>query len=130
MNEKIKNNSAPIIIGGVIVMVLLSFGLMFGGGMMSGGSWGWGMMNGYGYNGTENGNGWPWWAMLLGSLGMVAFWTAVVWGIVLLMRRNSGPASSDSQLDSRTNLELLQRRFAAGEITQAQYDSARRSLGL
>ncbi len=41
MNQKItKNNPLAIIIGSVVVLVLLSFGLMFGGGMMSGGSWG------------------------------------------------------------------------------------------
>jgi uncharacterized membrane protein len=126
MNEKIKNNPTAIIIGGVVVIVLVSFSLMLGGGMMSG--QGGGMMNGFGYN------GWSWWTMLLGSLGMVAFWIALVWFVVLLSRRNSDPAGSDSgngsKVDSRTNLELLQRRFAAGEITQDQYDSARHSLGL
>ncbi len=120
MNEKIKNNPATIIIGGLVVIALVSLSLMFGGGMMSGGL----MMNGYGWN------GWSWGTMLLGSLGMVAFWIAVVWVIVWLMRRNSDPTSSDSQVDSRTNLELLQHRFAAGEINQAQYESARQGLGL
>jgi len=124
MNGRIKNNPVAIIIGGVVVIVLLTFSLMFGGGMMSGS--GSEMMNGYGLN------GWSWGSMLLGSLGMVAFWIAVVWVIVWLVRRNSSDLlSNDSQVDSRkTNLELLQHRFAAGEIDQAQYDSARSDLGL
>lgn len=124
MNEKIRNNPGAAIIGGVVVIVLVSFSLMIGGGMMS--PSGSGMMNGFGFN------GWSWWTMLLGSLGMVAFWIALVWVVVLLSRRNSDPANngSDNKLDSRTNLELLQHRLASGEITQVQYDSARRSLGL
>ncbi len=124
MNEKIRNNPAALIIGGSVVIVLVSISLMFGGGMMS--PSGGGMMHGFGYT------GWPWWTMLLGSLGMVAFWIALVWAVVLLSRRKSDPANSGSgsKVDCRTNLELLQHRFAAGEINQAQYDSARHSLGL
>ncbi len=94
--------------------MLVSFSLMFGGGMMSGG----GMMNGY---------GWNWGMMLLGSLGMIAFWIALMWGIVVLLRRNS---DSNSTMSSKTNLEILQHRLAAGDINQAEYDSARHALGL
>jgi len=120
MNDKIKNNPVAIIAGGVVVIMLVSFSLMLGGGMMSGG----GMMNGYGWN------GWSWGTMLLGSLGMIVFWIAVVGVIVWLMRGNSDPVRRDSKVDSTTNLELLQRRFAAGEINQAQFESARHELDM
>ena len=69
--------------------------------------------------------GWGWW--LLMSIGMVAFWGLVIWGIVALAR---GGGSRREQLASEPNqpLDILQRRLARGEISTEEYEELRDAL--
>ena len=76
---------------------------------------GWGMMGGYG-------GGW------LGSLIMVAFWIAVVVGIVFLIRwlvvstKGGGSGSEESAI------EILKKRYARGEIDKKEFDQKKKDL--
>lgn len=63
----------------------------------------------------------------LGMLGMLAFWVAVVALVFWAVRHfTSGTTQKDGA--ATTALEVLNRRFAAGEITQAEYEQVKRSL--
>jgi putative membrane protein len=116
------------IVGGVLVVVLL-FLPVLGGGMM-----GPGMMGGYpgygtpGLTGPATGNGWLWGLGTgLGWLMMLAFWGALIAGAVLLFRA----VASGSHAQARTGetaLDVLKRRFAAGEVTREQYEEMRQVL--
>ncbi|HEY0601984.1 MAG TPA: SHOCT domain-containing protein [Herpetosiphonaceae bacterium] len=103
----------PIVIGMLVGNVLASgmMGNMMGSGMMgsgqiSGGSWG--MM------------------MALGSLRLIAILAALIIGGLLLVRSLTDLPSRRG--DGAPPLELLQRRYAAGEITQADYERMRQEL--
>jgi len=72
------------------------------------------------------GHGWMWGlGMGLGGVVMLAFWGALLVGIVLLVRSMGaagGPPSHSTPLDT------LKRRYAAGEITREQYQQMRTDL--
>ncbi|SRR5581483_1568345 len=97
-------------------------------GVLGPGMMGPGMMWGFGRSGAfAGGPGWMWGlGMGLGGLAMLAFWAAVIIGIILLVRALSGdhhrPGAGESPLD------ILKRRFAAGELNREQYDEMRRTL--
>jgi putative membrane protein len=113
-----------LILLGVLVLIVALLP-MLGIGMM-----GPGMMGGYAPPGGQSG-GWSWgWGLAtgLGLLAMLAFWSALIVGAVLLVRwiltANSGAGSrSDGSA-----LEILQRRYAAGEIGREEYLRMRREL--
>jgi len=69
------------------------------------GEWGWGM-------------GFGWFFMLL-------FWALVILGIVAIAKRITGGNGSTR---SKTALEILQERYARGEIEQQEYQQKRRDL--
>lgn len=71
------------------------------------------------------GGGWGWmWSV--SSLAMLLFWVALVLAVVWLTRALS-PAERRGERD--TPLAVLRRRYAAGEITQADFEQVRRALG-
>jgi putative membrane protein len=110
----------PLIVLGVLVLIVLLMP-MLGGGMM-----GPGMMGGYGPPG-----GWSWgWglAMGLGMLAMLAFWGALIVGVVLLVRWLMTATSSPGGRSDASALEILKRRYAAGEITREEYLQLRQEL--
>jgi putative membrane protein len=76
------------------------------------------MMSGYyGWmGGTFGGVG-----MVLGMLVWLALLALLVWGISSLFMRR--PAHTQAEA-----LEILRRRYAAGEITSAEFETARRAL--
>jgi putative membrane protein len=106
-----------LLLGGLIAAGLS--GAMAGPGMM-----GPGMMWGYGSSGTVGA-----WGMVLGMLAMLAFWIALIVGVVLLVRwaasQTAAPAAS-SEADEP--LAILKRRYAAGEIDQPTYERMRDEL--
>ncbi len=82
-----------------------------------------GMMGAHMYGpGEARDRGWMW-GMGMG-LAMLLFWGAVIVGIVLLVR-STGDARPSSQ---GTPLDVLKRRYAAGEITREQYEQIRRDI--
>ncbi|MCJ7663854.1 MAG: SHOCT domain-containing protein [Desulfobacterales bacterium] len=69
------------------------------------------------------GNGMGW----FGGIFMVIFWIAVVIGIVFLIRwlmqsTRGGAGSTESAL------EILKRRYAAGEINKKEFDQKKKDL--
>ncbi len=73
-------------------------------------------MMGYGGFGAMAGLGWIW---------MVLVWIVVVglvvWGVSALFDGRTGGKEVDP-------LEIVRRRFARGEISQAEYEQAKRTL--
>lgn len=78
------------------------------------------MMSGWGSGG--------WWGWPM-SIGMVAFWVAVVLAIVLLVRAlASGVAQPSTGPRHESALDVLKRRYAAGEIGREEFEEKRRDL--
>lgn len=65
-----------------------------------------------------------WWMVLL----MVSFLTLVVVGVALLIRSSSGGGQSGPGRQTRESLEILDARFARGEIDKDEYEERRRIL--
>jgi len=77
------------------------------------------MMGSYGWMGGLGGSGG--FGMVVGGLMWLAIIALLVWGAGSLFGRHT----SDAQTDA---LEILNGRFAAGEITAAELEVARRAL--
>ncbi len=76
---------------------------------------------GYGWhNGTMGGG---WWVLMV--IGMVIFFAVFVVGAVLLVRHYGQPHSEIGA--SNSAIDILQQRFAQGEISEEEYT---RSLAL
>jgi putative membrane protein len=69
--------------------------------------------------------GWGWW--LLMTVGMVAFWSLVIYGIVRLARSARASAERPSTPADSPQL-VLERRLAAGETTVEEYEALRAVL--
>jgi len=68
--------------------------------------------------------GWAWW--VLSSIGMLAIWTLVLYGIYLLIRSAGGESSRADAPEPPQ--EILKRRLAAGEIGVDEYEHLRDAL--
>lgn len=65
--------------------------------------------------------GWGWWFLM--TIGMVAFWALVIYGIVRLVRgRPSAPGEWSAPPPADPPEEILKRRLARGEITVEEYE--------
>lgn len=124
------DDRAPKIVVGVLILVIL-VGTVLGGSLMGPGMMGPGMMWGYGTPGASAAVGnWPGGlTMGFGMLLMLAFWVAVILGVVLLVRWAIGltPRASDTPRPEHPQ-DILRRRYAAGEIDQATYQRMQHEL--
>ena len=66
----------------------------------------------------HNGTGWAAWLVM--SLAMVAFWGLVIRALVVILPRGSGADTMPSGR-RRDPLEILDERFARGEIDAEEY---------
>ena len=66
--------------------------------------------------------GWGWWLIM--SVGMVAFWALVVWGILMLVRSVQAPRAAEPPAR-----DVLDRRLASGDISLEDYERLREALG-
>ena len=57
----------------------------------------------------------------LGLLTILAFWAALIWGIVLLLRCLRGAAASTGR-SGKSALDLLTESYLAGRVTRREYD--------
>ncbi len=70
--------------------------------------------------------GWAWGlGMGLGGLAMLAFWGALIVGVVVLTRALGGGPGRRWHVSP---IDVLKRRYAAGEITREQYEQIRQDL--
>jgi len=67
------------------------------------------------------GEGWGWW-MLFGWAWMIVFWGLIIWAVYALVSRRSEPDSGPNAI------EILQRRYASGELSDQQYEEMRARL--
>ncbi len=106
------------------VLLIAAFGLsILTGGMMGPGMMGLGMMEPGMTMGTR---GWAWGlGMGLGGLAMLAFWGALIVGVVVLVRALGGGRGRRWHVSP---IDVLKQRYAAGEITREQYEQIRQDL--
>ncbi len=85
-------------------------------------------------NGTEGwdhmwqmGDGWGWW-MVFGTVMMGVFWVALIWGIGTMLRRPPERDENARHRSGATALEILERRYASGELSDEEFEARRRRL--
>lgn len=85
------------------------------------------MMNDVGNFGSEMG-----WGMGFGGgFFMILFWVLVIFGIIALMKWISGTPGSNVGINTprgKTALEILQERYAKGEIERDEFEQKRQDL--
>ena len=77
-------------------------------------------MMGYGWDGGAL--GWIW--MLGGLLVMVGFVVLIVWAVGAVSR-----GGTSREPERPAPLDILRERYARGEITQEEFEQAKRTLG-
>jgi len=70
----------------------------------------------------HTGEGMGWW-MVFGGVLCLVFWAALVYFVVQLSR-----GRFSEKRDNDGPIEVVRRRYAAGEITKAQFEELRRDL--
>jgi uncharacterized membrane protein len=76
------------------------------------------------------GGGWTSWTMYL---GMIVFWVGVVALVIWGVKALAGPTAAHSvplvsQVNQENAADVLNRRYAAGEIDAAEFEQKRRDL--
>lgn len=69
----------------------------------------------------------PWW-MGMGFVFMVLFWALIILGAVALLRWLGVSGGGSRDAPRKTPLEVLQERYARGEIERDEYEQKRRDL--
>ncbi|WP_198116883.1 SHOCT domain-containing protein [Massilia rhizosphaerae] len=72
--------------------------------------------------------GYGWWGMGVGSVLMLLFWAFVILGIVGVIRWFLSQNGPDRGTRGKTPLEIVQERFARGEIGKEEYEQMKRDL--
>ena len=76
---------------------------------------GWGHMMGWGYG-------------MLGGFGMLLFWGVIIVLLVVFARSFMGRSSSQEPRPGQTALDILQERYAKGEIDKEEYEERRKTM--
>jgi len=66
--------------------------------------------------------GWGW-GMGFGGIFMILFWALIIVGAVLFFRW-----MADQSKDGKTALQILQERYARGELQREEYEQKKRDL--
>jgi len=76
------------------------------------------------------GGDWGWGHMIFGSVMMLLFWGVIIVGIVIVVRWIAGGVSreSGSSPPRRRALDILEERFAKGEIDKEEFEERKRLL--
>ena len=73
-----------------------------------------------------------WGGGMFGGIGMIFFWGIIIALVLLLVRRFGGgwPLQSSSQPPraGSTALDILQERYAKGEISKEEYEERKKTL--
>jgi putative membrane protein len=73
------------------------------------------------------GERWGWW-MFFGMLMMAGFWLAIIWVLVAIARRLSDQSENKTPHKELTALEILERRYAGGELSEEEFVAMKRRL--
>jgi putative membrane protein len=68
---------------------------------------------------------WNAWAWLVMSTGMIVFWGLVLWAVLSVIRGSSTPSGRREVSDPE---QILEQRFARGEIDADEYEHRREVL--
>jgi putative membrane protein len=122
MNIERTNRTAWIGLGLVLLLALAAFSAI-GGGL-------WGHEPMVGYEGRQFFGAGPWfWGFgLIGLVIRLAVWAGLIWFGLSLFRRMSWRSGGYTERSEASPLEILKRRYAAGEITREQFEEMRRVL--
>lgn len=76
------------------------------------------------------GSDWGWGHMAFGSLMMVLFWGSIIAAVVFAVRLfgNSSTQGASPANERNKALDILQQRFARGEIDQDEFSDRKRHL--
>ncbi|MGM0983401.1 MAG: SHOCT domain-containing protein [Pseudomonadota bacterium] len=78
--------------------------------------------------GWGNGHGW----MGFGGIFMLLFWGLVILGVIALVRwlwmSGTGSGKDGGEAPRKTALDILQERYARGEIEREEYERKRRDI--
>jgi putative membrane protein len=66
--------------------------------------------------------------MAIGWLMMVAFWVLVIAGVVLAVKWATGRCGWSRQDVPEAPVDILRRRYAAGELTKEQFETMKRDV--
>lgn len=72
--------------------------------------------------------GWGWGWMVGGWIMMVVFWGLVIVGIAALIRGLGDRGVSKQASHPDTPIEILRRRYAAGELTKEQFEEMKQNV--
>lgn len=118
------NNRPLLIVLGALLLITLIGPWLLGGIMGPGVIWGFGL-----YSIPLRTGGLTWGlVMVFGWLIMLAFWSALIIGAVLLTRWLGGMGTFSGGAGRELAILVLRRRYAAGEITQEEYEQMRQEL--
>lgn len=107
---------------GVLVAFVVLLGAALGFSILTGGMMWPGMMG----PGEMPARGWAWGlGMGLAGLSMLAFWGALIVGAVLLVRALGGRRRGHWRASP---VDILKRRYAAGELSREQYEQMRQDV--
>jgi len=73
--------------------------------------------------------GWGWWHGF-GLISMLLFWGLVIAAVVFLVRAIAGERTSGPVGGKDRSLEILEERYARGEINKEEFEEKRRTLKL
>jgi putative membrane protein len=79
------------------------------------------------WNDASQGEGWRWWWMLTHGIWPIILLALLIGGVILLVRFLDGGNGTVRRLDS-TALEILERRYASGEINREEYLQKRHDI--
>jgi putative membrane protein len=68
------------------------------------------------------------WMMGMGWMFMVIFWVLIVLAIVALIRWLGISVGNRRETQQKTPIQILQERYARGEIERKEYEQKRRNL--
>ncbi len=72
-------------------------------------------------------DGWGWWRVF-GWVWMVIFWGLIIWAVYAVVTRLQGKPDDRTPHDGGSALDILEHRYARGEITAEQFEEMRRRL--
>jgi putative membrane protein len=80
------------------------------------------------YDMMNNWDGFWGWGMGMGFVFMLLFWGFIILGIAALIRWLMAQSSPSRGARDKTPLEILQQRYARGEIGQEEYEQKKHDL--